>query len=137
MGGAVLHINDKAGIDLDGLDIINHPVTIDDELVCHRVSPWDEDRERLKAIGLAGEVKRPAWCRQRCGGEENGKDRRQSEIPVSMRGMSGMKNKKEAMGRLAWSKVPVTITSLASVCGMLAGPRTEHGNQEWRRTIGQ
>ena len=46
-------------------------------------------------------------------------------------------NKKEAFGRLAWSKVPVTIASLAPVCGMLVGPCTEHSNQAWRRTIGQ
>ena len=54
-----------------------------------------------------------------------------------MRGMSGMKIKKEAMGRLAWSKVPVTITLLASVCSMLAEQFTEHDTQAWRRTIGQ
>ena len=84
--------------------------------------------ERFKAIELAGEVKRPAWCRQRCGDEENRRDGRRSEIPVSKRDMSGMKNEK-AMGRLAWSKVPVTRTSLAPVCGMLAGPWMEHDNQ--------
>ena len=52
-------------------------------------------------VGLAGEVKISAWYRQRCSDKENWKDGRRSEIPVSMRGMSGMKNRKEAMGRLA------------------------------------
>ena len=92
---------------------------------------WDEDRG-FEAIGLAGEVKRLAWCR--CGDEENRREGRRSVMLVAMPGMSG---KKETIGRLAWSKIPVTITSLASVCGMLAGSCTKHGNQAWRRTIGQ
>ena len=50
--------------------------------------------------------------------------------------MGRMKNKK-AMGKLDWSKVLVTITSLASVCSMLAEQFTEHDTQAWRRTIGQ
>ena len=39
---------------------------------------------------------------------------------MAVRGMSGIgkkRYKKEVIGRLAWSKVPVTITSSASVCG--------------------
>jgi hypothetical protein len=50
-------------------------------------------------------------------------------MPVAIPGMSGQykkeikwENKKVVGGdrqyRLAWSKVPVTITSLASVCGL-------------------
>ena len=81
------------------------------------LSPWNEDRGRSKTFGLAGEVKRPAWCR--CGDEENRNEGRRSAMPKAMPGMSGMKNKKEAMGRLAWSKVPVTIMGLG----------TEHANQ--------
>ena len=99
------------------------------------LSPWDEDRGRFKAIGLAGEVKRLAWYR--CGDEENRRGGRQSVVPVAMLGMSGIKKKKEEMRVLAWSKIPVTMTSMASMCGMLAGPCKEHGNQAWRRTIEQ
>ena len=95
------------------------------------LSPWDVDRGRFEVIGLAGEVKRLAWCR--CGNGEKREGRR-SVMLVAMPGISG---KKETIGRLAWSKIPVTITSLASVCGMLAGSCTEHGNQAWRRTIEQ
>jgi hypothetical protein len=51
-------IVDKAVIDLCGLGIVGHPATIDDELVCHLVSPWDEEGGSFKAIGLAGEAKR-------------------------------------------------------------------------------
>ena len=98
------------------------------------LSPWHEDRG-FEAIGLAGEVKRLVWCR--CGDEENRREGRRSIMLVAILGMSGMKNKKEAIGRLAWSKIPVIMTSFASVCGMLAGPCKEHGNQAWRRTIGQ
>jgi len=50
------------------------------------LTPWDEDRGRFKAIGLAGEAKRPAWCR--CGDEENRKEGRRSVMPVTMPGMS-------------------------------------------------
>ena len=48
---------DKAVINLGRLGTFGNPATIEDELVCHLVSPWDEDRERFKAIELAGEVK--------------------------------------------------------------------------------
>jgi hypothetical protein len=49
---------DKAVIDLSRLGIVGHPATIDDELVCHLVSLWDEDRGRFKAIGLAAGAER-------------------------------------------------------------------------------
>jgi hypothetical protein len=51
-------IDDKATISLGRLGIVGHPATIDDELVCHLVSLWDEDRGGFKAIGLVGEVER-------------------------------------------------------------------------------
>jgi hypothetical protein len=85
-GWSWAHIDDEAGIDLGGLKIVGHPATIDDELGCHLVSPWDEDRECFKAIELTGEVNRLAWGRQRCGIEENRMDGRRSGLPVSMRG---------------------------------------------------
>ena len=49
------------------------------------LSPWDEDRGRFKAIGLADEVRRPAWCRR--GDEENGKEGRRRVMPVAMPGI--------------------------------------------------
>ena len=39
---------DKAMIDLGRLGIVGHPTTIDDELVCHLVSVWDEESLRLQ-----------------------------------------------------------------------------------------
>ena len=57
---------------------------------------------------------------QRCGDEGKRMDGL-PEMPVAMPGMGRMiekyqdGNKKEAMGTLAWLKVPVTITSLALV----------------------
>jgi hypothetical protein len=47
-----------AVIDLGRLGIVGHPVTIDDELVCHLVLLWDENRGGFKAIGLAGGAER-------------------------------------------------------------------------------
>jgi hypothetical protein len=57
MGG---DIDGKATISLGRLGIVGHPATIDsdDELVCHLVSLWDEDRGGFKAIGLVGEAER-------------------------------------------------------------------------------
>ena len=49
-----------------------------------------------QSIGLAGEVRRLAWCR--CRDEENRKEGRRSVMPVAMPGMSAVKNKKESMG---------------------------------------
>jgi hypothetical protein len=45
-------------IDLCGLGIVGHPATVNDELVCDLVSPWDVDCGSFEAIGLAGEVER-------------------------------------------------------------------------------
>ena len=59
-----------------GLASFGHLVTIDDELVCHLVSLWDESRGCFKAIGLAGGAERAGWCKQRCGDEGEGKDGR-------------------------------------------------------------
>jgi hypothetical protein len=47
----------EAMINLCGLGIVDHPATIDDELVRDLVFPWNEDRG-FETIGLAGEAKR-------------------------------------------------------------------------------
>ena len=91
LGGAMYAC--KAMIDLGRLGIVGHPTTIDNELVCHLVSVWDEEvLGSSRACRCGGE----SWCRQRCGDEdwwkESGDARHDSEW-----------NKKEA----ALLKVPV------------------------------
>ena len=69
-----------------------------------------------KQSGLRVGRRELAWRRQRCGDEGKRKDGRE----VAMPGMSKVIIK-EAMGRLAWSKVSVTMTSLALVSGVSVG----------------
>ena len=43
-----VQIDDQATISFGRLDIVGHTATMDDELVCHHVSLWDEDRGALE-----------------------------------------------------------------------------------------
>ena len=43
-GGRSLHIVNEAMINLCGVGIVSRPATVNNELVCDLVFPWDEDR---------------------------------------------------------------------------------------------
>jgi hypothetical protein len=83
MGG---DIDGKATISLGKLDIVGHPVTIDDELVCRLVSLWDEDGGTSKQPCLWVGWRELAGCKQRCGDER----KRMNGREVAMPGMSGI-----------------------------------------------
>lgn len=126
-------------INLRGLGIIGHPATIDDELVRDLVFPWNEDGG-FETIGLAGEAKRggPLEAEMWCGGNDKGgkTKRKTSGYRRHQRSRKGRK-KIWGMGfRLAWSKVPVTITSLASACGLYLSRRERfNGAENAKNTI--
>ena len=68
----------------------------------------------LEPSGLTERQTEEDHCRQRCGAEETTKEGRRKG------GISEAENKERNFGmgfRHAWSKVPVTITSLAPVYG--------------------
>jgi len=60
------------------------------------------------------------------------------EKPVVIAGISEEEKEEErnleGTSRLAWSKVPVTITSLASVCGLFISRRERFNRAEMGRT---
>ena len=71
-------------------------------------------------------------CRQICGAKETIKEgTRKENATVSQASAIQQGKKRKILGwdrRLAWSKVPVTITSLASVYGLFSSSLVDGGN---------